>query len=203
FRQNFNGNTDHAKTVYRYFVDNTPYADGYSVPNYYSNYSYKGYFNSNNLYTSYQNKLNAHFFKIMTGVQSELSRDESVSVKRNQLITDNVPFVTTATGISETDGSKSNWATLGVFGRLNYNFDERFLFEFSSRYDGTSRFQKGRRWGFFPSVSVGYNIAREAFWNNVADRVSMLKIRASFGSLGNQNVPQTHPYLTHLPINSN
>jgi TonB-linked SusC/RagA family outer membrane protein len=204
FRMNFNNRSDHTKTVYRYFVDNTPYADPYSIPNAYYAYNYRNNFNSNNLYSSYEVKLNKHFFKVMAGVQSESSKDESFSVSRNQLITDNVPFITTATGALQTLGSKGHWATLGVFGRFNYNFNEKFLVEFSSRYDGSSRFQEGRRWGFFPSFSAGYNLGKEQFFKNLLPSVSLFKLRASYGTLGNQNISTSYyPYLPSLGINTN
>jgi TonB-linked SusC/RagA family outer membrane protein len=203
-RMNFNNRSDHTKTVYRYFVDNTPFPEPYSIPNEYLAYNYRSNFNSNNIYTSYENKLDKHYFKIMAGVQSELSSDESFSITRNQLITDNVPFITTATGALTTAGSKGHWATLGAFSRLNYSFDDKFLLELSSRYDGSSRFEDGRRWGFFPSISGGYNLGKEQFFKNLLPMISMFKLRASYGTLGNQNISQSYyPYLPSLGINTN
>jgi hypothetical protein len=145
-----------------------------------------------------------HYIKLMAGVQSELNQDQTVSISKSQLITDNVPFLTTATGATTIGGSKGHWGTLGVFGRLNYNYDEKYLLEISSRYDGTSRFQESRRWGLFPSVSAGYNIAKENYWEPLADKISLLKLRASYGTLGNQSISGSYyPYLASLGINTN
>ena len=66
------------------------------------------------------------------------------------------------------------------------DYRERYLLEVNARYDGSSRFRPKNRWGFFPSVSVGWNIANEKFMENVKGVVNMLKIRVSYGSLGNQ-----------------
>jgi len=202
--QDYNSNNDHAKTVYMYKVDNTPAAQSYSVPNSYAVSNYKAFYNSNNLYTSYEMKPGRHYIKLMAGVQSELSEDQTVSISKSQLITDNVAFLTTATGATTIGGSKGHWGTMGVFGRLNYNYDEKYLLEVSSRYDGTSRFQESRRWGLFPSVSAGYNIAKENYWEPLADKISLLKLRASYGTLGNQSISGSYyPYLASLGINTN
>jgi TonB-linked SusC/RagA family outer membrane protein len=203
FRQNFDSSSDVAKVVYMYQVDNTPVAHSYSLPSSYSASRSNQYFQSNNLYTSYEVKVGRNSFKVMVGGQSELYQNENISLIKNDLISNNVPFITTATGATTLDGSKGRWGTLGVFGRINYNFDEKLLLELSSRYDGSSRFQTDRRWGFFPSFSVGYNIARESFWKNIVDKISLLKIRASYGTLGNQSVGSNFPYLANLGINTN
>lgn len=203
FNQEFNNRNDHAKTVYMYRVDNTPAAQGFSVPNGVTVNNNKTYYNSNNLYTSYEQKFSGHYFKLMAGMQSELNNYESLTVDKAQLITDNVPYVTTATGATTVTGSKGHWGTFGFFGRFNYNFQDKYLFEFSSRYDGSSRFKEGKRWGYFPSFSAGYNIAREQFWNKWADKVSMLKIRTSYGTLGNQSISGNYPYLASLGVNTN
>lgn len=203
FSQEFNTNSDHAKTVNMYKVDNTPSPEGFSVPNGYSLSNGKQFYNSNNIYSSYELNVGRNYFKAMAGMQTELNNSESLTVFRGELITDNIPFISTATGIPTVGASKYHWGTVGVFGRFNYNYDEKYLFEFSSRYDGTSRFKEGRRWGFFPSVSIGYNIAKESFWKNIADKISMAKLRASYGTLGNQNVAGYYPYLANMNINTN
>ena len=81
-----------------------------------------------------------------------------------------------------------HWATAGAFFRVGYNYKEKYLFEANGRYDGTSKFAEGNRWGFFPSFSAGWNVAREDFWEKWSDKVNTLKIRTSWGQLGNQNV---------------
>lgn len=93
-------------------------------------------------------------------------------------------------GNSSNDGNAgfgSEWALRSVFGRLNYSFLGRYLFEFNARYDGSSRFAEGNRFGFFPSVSVGWRVSEESFFN--IDWVDEFKLRGSWGQLGNQDVP--------------
>ena len=93
-----------------------------------------------------------------------------------------------ATEISTLNESNSAYRTLGFFGRMNYNYAERYLLEVSGRYDGTSRFPKNHRWGFFPSVSAGWRISEEPFWAPISDTWNKAKLRLSYGTLGNQQV---------------
>lgn len=93
-------------------------------------------------------------------------------------------------GNSSNDGNLgfgNAWALRSVFGRLNYELMGRYLFEFNARYDGSSRFAEGHRYGFFPSFSLGWRVTEEPFFN--VDWVDELKLRGSWGQLGNQDVP--------------
>ena len=84
-------------------------------------------------------------------------------------------------------GSASDYAYQAVFGRFEYNFDEKYLFEVNLRRDGSSKFAEGYRWGTFPSVSAGWRISEEDFWAGLKPSINTLKLRASYGQLGNQN----------------
>ncbi len=84
-------------------------------------------------------------------------------------------------------GAASDYALQAFFGRFNYDFKGKYLFEANLRYDGSSRFAEGYRWGLFPSVSGGWRISEEMFWNNLKSIIPNLKLRASWGQLGNQN----------------
>lgn len=85
-------------------------------------------------------------------------------------------------------GHRYEWAIQSYFGRLNYNFKERYLLEANLRIDGSSRFSKSNRWGYFPSVSGAWRISEEPFMENAKHILDGLKIRASYGTLGNQNL---------------
>jgi len=98
-------------------------------------------------------------------------------------------------------GNASEWALQSLFGRLNYNYKSKYLFEANARYDGSSRFAKGRRYGFFPSFSVGWRISEEAFMKDIQSTISNLKIRGSWGTLGNQNIG-TYPFASTLTLGS-
>ena len=91
------------------------------------------------------------------------------------------------------NGFIKEWATAGFFGRFNYDYDGRYLAEVNIRYDGTSRFRSDRRWDIFPSFSIGWNIANETFFENLKSKISTLKLRASYGELGNQNTENLYP----------
>jgi len=88
----------------------------------------------------------------------------------------------------EVTGGQNEYALAGFFGRINYDYKGRYLLEVSGRYDGTSRFLRDTRWGFFPSASVGWKISEENWFKPARETVDLLKIRYSYGSLGNQQV---------------
>ena len=98
-------------------------------------------------------------------------------------------------------GNASEWALHSLFGRLNYNYKSKYLFEANARYDGSSRFAKGRKYGFFPSFSVGWRISEEDFMKDIHSTISNLKIRGSWGTLGNQNIG-TYPFASTLTLGS-
>lgn len=102
--------------------------------------------------------------------------------------------------LTEVGGGQSEYALAGFFGRVNYDYKGRYLFEASGRYDGTSRFAAGSRWGFFPSGSVGWRISEEPFFKPLNGYVDNLKLRASFGSLGNQNVSSYYTYMRLISV---
>src|SRR5690606_21788605 len=94
------------------------------------------------------------------------------------------------------------WSTLGYFGRCSYNFKEKYLFEFNGRYDGSSKFEDGDRFGFFPSAAIGYNAHLEDFWEpTFGNAFTQFKVRLSYGQLGNQNV-DSYLYLSNIPTNT-
>ena len=120
--------------------------------------------------------------------------------KRDDVISDEVPSIDTSMGKDYTSANKKEWATAGFFGRLNYDYDGRYLAEINIRYDGSSRFLRDKRWNVFPSFSLGYNIAREAFWEDLSEYVGTLKPRFSWGKLGNQNTKEFYPFYPAQPL---
>lgn len=154
-----------------------------------------------NLYSDYEKTfLGGHYFKVMAGFQSEIYNDKTVYAQKAGLIVPDIPTINTASGLyngeqipPNVSGGYGSWKTAGFFGRINYNFKERYLVEANLRYDGSSRFRRNNRWGFFPSFSAGWNIANEPFFRKAKEYVNMLKIRASYGSLGNQNTSNWYP----------
>ncbi|MFV0520899.1 MAG: SusC/RagA family TonB-linked outer membrane protein [Mangrovibacterium sp.] len=143
-----------------------------------------------NIYAEYTKSLNdRHNFKALAGYNFEISTWKRDGMERNGLLFEDAEDINLAVGESfVTAGGYERWAIAGGFFRVNYDFENRYLLEFNGRYDGSSKFPSNQRFAFFPSVSAGWNISSEPFWNVSDDLVSYLKLRASYGSLGNGNI---------------
>ena len=148
-----------------------------------------------NLYSEYENTFNdVHYLKVLAGYNYEQSTYTRLRAQRNGLIFEDASDINLALGQSiVTEGGWTRWNILGGFGRINYVFKDRYLIEVNGRYDGSSRFPSNQRFAFFPSVSAGWRISKEPFFK-VSDKIiSDLKLRASYGSLGNGNIsPYTY-----------
>lgn len=163
-------------------------------------YSERTNFFNANIYSEYTYQLKDHTFKAMVGYQSESNYWRKVGAQKEDLISESVTDITVATGKEYLAGGRNHWATAGFFGRINYDYAGRYLAEVNLRYDGTSRFASDQRWNLFPSFSVGWNIAREAFMEPYTDIINNLKLRGSWGQLGNQNTVNLYPYIQTMPF---
>ncbi|MES2448083.1 MAG: TonB-dependent receptor [Bacteroidota bacterium] len=143
-----------------------------------------------NIFAEYENRFGTdHYLKAMVGYNYEQSTYNRVAVQRNGLIFEDANDLNLALGQAiTTGGGYEQWAILGGFSRLNYSFKDRYLIEVNARYDGSSKFPAEQRYGFFPSVSAGWRINKEPFWKVSNNLISDLKLRASYGSLGNGNI---------------
>ena len=165
------------------------------------------YFNSN-VYSEFSKTLKKHYFKILFGLQTELMENRSILAERQGIIAPSKPVLDVTSGNDYfgkvvppiVSGSYADWSTLGYFGRINYNFEERYLLEANLRYDGSSRFRSNKRWVYSPSISGGWNISRENFWNSIQKYINILKIRGSYGVLSNQNTQNWYPTYVVMPI---
>lgn len=162
-------------------------------------------YNALNLYGTYNFSIKEdHMFKVMAGFNQERKQNSWISVQTHDMIAPSAPSFTSATGKIIPQNSYNDYAIRGAFYRINYNYKDRYLFEANGRYDGSSKFPKDDRFGFFPSFSVGWNIARESWMEKALDYVSDLKLRASWGQIGNQNIGNYGYYSTMQPVgNSN
>lgn len=163
-------------------------------------YSERTNFFNTNIYTEYSYKLNDHSFKGMVGFQAESNSWRKIGASKEDLITESITDINAATGKEYTYGGRNHWATAGFFGRINYDYAGRYLAEVNLRYDGTSRFASDKRWNVFPSFSLGWNIAREAFMEPYQDILNTFKLRGSWGQLGNQNTVNLYPYIQTMPF---
>lgn len=155
-----------------------------------------------NATSSYEHLFGKHYFRVLAGYEQEEDNYRMLFGSKADQITQAVPSISNGLGLETLNNAISHWAVQGYFGRLEYNFAEKYLIEFSGRYNGSSKFPKNSRWGFFPSGSVGYVISKEEFWTPIIPYVNMLKLRGSYGSVGNQNVAN-YMYLQNMVINRN
>lgn len=152
-------------------------------------YSNRTNYIATNLWGEYERTLGKHYFKVMAGTNYERSVYDRLEVQRNGLVFDDATNINLALGQSiTTSGNYEAWNILGGFSRINYIYGDRYLFEFNGRYDGSSKFPDNERFAFFPSVSVGWRISGEPFWKISPKTVSDLKVRWSYGSLGNGSI---------------
>ena len=170
-------------------------------------YAYKENYYSTNIYSDYFKQFDSgHYFKVMLGFNSELYKTRNVSGEKSTLITPTVPTINTATESPNASGGYAENAVAGFFGRINYNYKDRYMVEANGRYDGSSRFIGDKRWGFFPSFSAGWNVAREPFFEQIAQKcnIGTLKLRGSWGQLGNTDTKDAwYPFYQTMPVGSN
>ena len=154
---------------------------------------FKTDYTSLNIYGKYKKDLGDHNFELLSGFNREGAEITGFSATRTGLIDPTLPTFNLSIGeVFDISDSFADWRVLGYFGRINYNYKEKYFLEVNGRYDGSSRFPSGNRFVFLPSVSAGWNIARESFISKY-ESISLLKIRASWGEIGNQNTPDYYP----------
>ncbi|MDO5036129.1 MAG: TonB-dependent receptor [Porphyromonas sp.] len=163
---------------------------------------YKNNYFNVRLYTEYNKTFNEkHEMKLLGGMDMEYNRYTSLGASRKDLITPLVPTINNATNKDTyANFTDNHWATMGFFARANYAYDSRYLAEISIRRDGSSRFIDDQTWGTFPSFSLGWNIANEEFWESLQSTVNTLKLRGSWGALGNTNTHSLYPWFLSQPF---
>ena len=165
--------------------------------------NYDDYYQAFNVFAEYSLSLaEKHNFKVLVGYNQEKKHNKYHWVGRKNLIDNDTPQINLAYGDTSTSGSESMWATNGLFFRFNYDFMGKYLFEFNGREDGSSKFAKGNRYAFFPSGSIAWRVSEEKFFEPLRSWWDNLKIRGSYGSLGNQNVSGNFPYLATYGVST-
>ena len=204
-------NTHRANNLYYREVPDGPllsYATGAGLNKLSESVNTRNYYSAN-VYANYDDtfgKNNAHHVSGVIGFNYETMRLKNISASGENLTStslDDLDLVgQNANGevLTSVGGGQNEYALAGFFGRINYDYKGRYLFEASGRYDGSSRFAAGSRWGFFPSGSVGWRISEEPFFKPFSRYVDNLKLRASFGSLGNQNVSSYYTYMRLITV---
>lgn len=154
-----------------------------------------------NIYGEFEPKIGKdHYLKVLAGFNNEQSTYKGTRVLRNGLIFEGAKDINLALGQSTTTGGGwDQWVVRGGFYRLNYGYKDRYLVELNGRYDGSSKFPSNERYAFFPSISAGWRISNEPFWKVSPSFISDLKVRASYGSLGNGNI-DSYTYMEKFSI---
>ncbi|NKI25457.1 TonB-dependent receptor [Arenibacter sp. 6A1] len=145
-----------------------------------------------------------HSLTAQVGYSEESNKEEYLRGYRRDYAGNNLRELDAGSlAVQNANGSTYEWALKSFFGRLGYNFKDRYLVEMNIRHDGTSRLHEDHRWGTFPSVSGAWRVSEESFMKNVStDWLNSLKIRGSYGELGNQNIGN-YPYQDILGLTGN
>ena len=152
------------------------------------------YYLSPNVSSSYNHQWGEHFFKAMAGFQMELQENSNGYTYKDGILGSDIFSFVNANGNLYAGDERTHWSTMGMYAKLNWNYQNVYFLEFSGRYDGSSRFAPGHRWGFFPSFSAGYDMARTDYFKAWNLPFSQLKVRLSYGRLGNQNGAGLYDY---------
>lgn len=210
YRQYQTRNTSRSNNIYYREYPDGPlavYATGAGANRLDESVNTRNYY-SMNIFANYNQTFGEHHLSGTAGFNFETLKQKDLSAYGEYLSSstlDDLDLVgqnsegQTITGVG---GGQNEYALAGVFGRVNYDYKGRYLLEFSGRYDGTSRFEADSRWGWFPSASAGWRISEEPFFESARGTIDNLKLRASFGSLGNQNVSSYYAYLRLVSINN-
>lgn len=153
--------------------------------------NYKSLLANTQLIAEYKKRFGSHDVNLLVGGSNESFKSEGNSVRKT--LTDPTFGIPTTGTVVDPNSANTNQRTSesslsSLFGRAGYSFHDKYIGEFSFRYDGSSNFPKAGRWGFFPSVSAAWRLTEEDFLSNFRNNVGELKLRASYGVLGNQNV---------------
>ncbi|NJN26616.1 MAG: SusC/RagA family TonB-linked outer membrane protein [Cyclobacteriaceae bacterium] len=164
-----------------YFIKNNPRGSASSSASFFDEMIWQ---NENTLY--YGKDIGKHSFGALVGLSYLESESSFFGISGNTTASD---LITTfaASNINPPNHNISSWGLTSYFGRFNYNYDGKYLFEVSIRRDGSSRFGSNHRWGTFPSISGGYRISAEPFMSGLANVINDMKVRVSYGETGNQD----------------
>ncbi|MDR0729759.1 MAG: TonB-dependent receptor [Prevotellaceae bacterium] len=148
---------------------------------------------------SYEHTFGNHYFKALGGGNAQDYARQDMTARRVGYSFPGYEQLNNGSSVGQTNtGIRTEYAQASLFGRLNYSYASRYLLELDGRYDGSSRFVRGRRWGFFPSVSAGWRASEETFFKPLKNHIDHLKLRASWGSLGNESLSSYYPFASTI-----
>lgn len=182
------------KNLYRFTEDGPVLLREGKVRTYIRRYGYENTYRNSELTASYDFTISKLQAGIFIGMSQEYNKYDTDYYRKYDLIDESLSSFDAATTVGEITGNYTEWAIHSYFGRINLNYDDRYLLEVNFRADGSSRFAPEHRWGYFPSVSAGWRLSEEKFMRNTRSWLSLFKIRASWGSLGNNATTSFYMY---------
>ena len=182
------------RDLYRFTFDGPVLLREGVVRTYIRRYNYAKTYRASELTANYQFKVSKLEASVLAGVSQEYEKyDEEMFIKYD-LIDDSLTSINAGTTNGNITGNYTEWAMRSYFGRVNLNWDDKYLLEANLRADGSSKFAPDSRWGYLPSVSAGWRVSEEAFMRGASGWLSNLKLRASYGTLGNNATTSYYMY---------
>lgn len=173
------------RDLYRFTLDGPVLLREGVVRTYINRYNYRNTFRTSDITARYEFKIGKLDASAMVGSSQEYNKYETENFLKYDLLDESLTAIDAASTVGRIGGNYNEWAMRSHFGRINLSWDNKYLLEANLRADGSSKFAPDQRWGYFPSVSAGWRITEESFMESSRDWLNSLKIRASYGSLGN------------------
>ena len=182
------------KNLYRFTLDGPVLLREGTVRTYIRRYGYENIYRSSELTTSYDFTVSNLQTTFLLGMSQEYNKYDTDYFRKYDLIDESLTSIDAVTTVGEITGNYTEWAMRSFFGRINLNWEGKYLLEANLRADGSSRFSAAKRWGYFPSVSAGWRISEERFMESTRSWLNQLKLRVSYGSLGNNATTSYYMY---------
>lgn len=182
------------RDLYRFTADGPVLLREGVVRTYIRRYNYANTYRSSDITASYSFNISKLEGSVLAGASQEYNKYENEQFLKYDLIDDQLTSIDAAATNGPIGGNFTEWSMRSYFGRLNLNWDNKYLLEANLRADGSSKFAPGERWGYFPSVSAGWRLSEERFMRGASSWLNNLKMRASYGSLGNNATTSYYMY---------
>lgn len=182
------------RNLYRFTLDGPVLIREGTVRTYIRRYNYKNTYRSSEITAKYDFDISRLRTSVFAGMSQEYNKYDTDYYIKYDLVDPSLGAINAGMTNGSITGNYNEWAMRSYFGRINLNWDDRYLIEANLRADGSSKFAPGKRWGYFPSVSAAWRISQEKFMAASSSWLNQLKLRASYGSLGNNATTSYYMY---------
>jgi len=182
------------RDLYRFTFDGPVLIREGVVRTYIRRYNYRNTFRSSEVTARYKFNISNLQTSVFVGISQEYNKYDQDYFIKYDLVDPSLGAIDAGMTNGSITGNYNEWAMRSYFGRINLNWDNKYLLEANIRADGSSKFAPGHRWGYFPSISAGWRISEEQFMKGTAPWLNQLKMRASYGSLGNNATTSYYMY---------